>query len=117
METDLLKLVEASLDDDKAEDVVVIGLAGKTEIADHLVIATGSSQRHVGAMTDHLQRKLKNFGLKAVAVEGATQCDWVLIDAGDVIVHLFRSEVRDFYGLEKLWMNPAASPEAAGATV
>lgn len=106
-EDEVLKLVEAVLDDDKADDVVIIDLKGKTEIADFLVVASGTSQRHVGAMTDHIQRKLKTAGVKGVAVEGAPQCDWVLIDAGDVIVHLFRPEVRDFYSLEKIWMSPA----------
>lgn len=106
----VLKFVEAYLDDDKAENIVVIDLEGKTEIADYLVVATGTSQRHVGAMTDHIQRNLKTQGVKGIAVEGTPQCDWVLIDAGDVIVHLFRPEVRDFYNLEKIWTAPAASP-------
>lgn len=103
----MLKLVQTSLDDDKAEDVVVIDLEGKSSIADFLVIASGSSQRHVGAMADHIQRLLKKSGMKRVAIEGASQCDWVLIDAADVIVHLFRPEVREFYGLEKIWITPA----------
>jgi len=102
----VLELVEASLDDDKAEDIVIIDLIGKSPIADFLVIASGTSQRHVGAMAGHLQRNLKTAGLKRVALEGAAQCDWVLIDAGDVIIHLFRPEVRDFYGLEKIWTAP-----------
>ena len=106
---DVLKLVETSLDDDKAENVIVIDLTGKTEIADYLIIATGTSQRQVGALSDHLQRKMKLSGLGSVAVEGEPQCDWVLIDAGDVIVHLFRPDVRDFYNLEKIWMNSGAS--------
>lgn len=109
---EVLKLVESSLDDDKAEDVVVIDLEGKSAIADYLVIASGSSQRHVGAMADHLQRKLKSSGLNRAATEGASQCDWVLIDAGDVVVHLFRPEVREFYGLEKIWMAPADAGES-----
>lgn len=112
---EVLKLVEASLDDDKAENTVVVDLAGKTEIADHLVIASGTSQRHVGAMADHIQRQLKGMGLKGVAVEGAAQCDWVLIDAGDVIVHLFRPEVREFYNLEKIWTAPPGADAAASA--
>ena len=108
---ELLKLVQASLEDGKAGDVVVIDLAGKTEIADFMVIATGNSQRQVGAMADHLQRKLKATRLKGVALEGLVNCDWVLIDAGDVIVHLFRPEVRDFYNLEKMWTTPVAAAE------
>ncbi len=111
----MLKFVEAYLDDDKAEDIVVVDLEGKTEIADYLVVATGTSQRHVGAMTDHIQRNLKTEGVKGIAIEGAPQCDWVLIDAGDVIIHLFRPEVRDFYSLEKIWTAPVASAsETAG---
>ncbi len=112
---ELLKLVQASLDDDKAEDVVVIDLAGKTEIADFMVIATGNSQRQVGAMADHLQRKMKATGLKGVALEGLVNWDWVLIDAGDVIVHLFRPEVRDFYSLDKIWTGASRHQEAAPA--
>ena len=108
---EVLKLVEAYLDDDKAEDIAVIDLEGKTQIADYLVIATGTSQRHVGAMTDHIQRNLKTAGVKGIAIEGAPQCDWVLVDAGDVIIHLFRPEVRDFYNLEKIWTAPEASTE------
>ena len=107
--TDVLHLVETSLDTDKAENVVVIDLTGKTEIADYLIIATGTSQRQVGALSDHLQRKMKSFGLGSVAVEGEPQCDWVLIDAGDVIVHLFRPDVRDSYNLEKIWMDSGTS--------
>ncbi|MEK9752614.1 MAG: ribosome silencing factor [Rhodospirillaceae bacterium] len=107
--------MEKTLDDDKAEQIVVIELAGKTEIADYLVIASGTSQRHVGAMTDHLQRRMKGMGLKGVQVEGTGQCDWVLIDGGDVIVHLFRPEVREFYNLEKIWATPARAP-AIGTT-
>jgi ribosome-associated protein len=116
--SELLKLVETSLDDDKAEDVVVIDLAGKTEIADFMVIANGRSSRQVGAMAIHLQKKIKASGLKGLKAEGLPHCDWVLIDAGDVIVHLFRPEVRDFYNLEKIWIGPADEDDAvSGATV
>jgi ribosome-associated protein len=109
-------LVESSLDDDKAEDIVVIDLTGKTQMADYMVIASGQSSRQVGAMADHLCRKMKDLGVKEVAVEGAGQSDWVLIDAGDVVVHLFRPEVRDFYSLEKLWTVPdVASVTGIGA--
>jgi ribosome-associated protein len=99
----LLRLVEASLDGDKADDTVVIELAGKTEIADFMVVASGTSQRHVGAMADHLKENLKSAGITKVSIEGETHCDWVLIDAGDIIIHLFKPEVRIFYNLEKLW--------------
>lgn len=113
---ELLALVEASLDGDKAEDVVVIDLAGKTEIADYLVVASGNSHRQVGAMAEHLREKIKHAGVQGLAVEGLTQCDWVLIDAGDVIVHLFRPEVRAFYGLEKIWMTPDQVPTPVETT-
>ncbi|NQW11583.1 MAG: ribosome silencing factor [Alphaproteobacteria bacterium] len=99
----LLMLVMQSLDDDKAEDIVAIDLAGKSTIGDYMVIATGRSQRQVSAMADHLIRKMKDRGVKGIALEGARTGDWVLVDAGDVIVHLFRPEVREFYGLEKMW--------------
>jgi ribosome-associated protein len=99
----LLKVVLDTLDDSKAEDVVVIDLKGKTSIGDHMVLASGRSQRHVGAVADHLIKKLKDEGYGRARVEGLPQSDWVLIDAGDVIVHVFRPEVRDFYNLEKMW--------------
>ena len=103
----MLKLVTESLADDKAQDLVVIDLLGKTSIADFMVIASGNSQRQVGAMAEHLREKLKAKGCKGLAVEGAAQCDWVLIDTGDLVVHLFRPEVREFYNLEKMWSGPA----------
>ena len=103
--------MEASLDDDKSEDIVVIELAGKTTIADFMVVATGRSQRHVGAMADHLIEKLKAEGLHSVPAEGMPKCDWVLLDAGDVIVHLFRPDVRAFYNLEKMWRQHIPEPE------
>lgn len=116
---DLLTLVEKSLDDDQAQDVAVIDLAGKTEIADYMVVATGQSSRQVGAMAMHLTQQIKGLGIKKLGIEGQSQGDWVLIDAGDVIVHLFRPEVRDFYGLEKMWSVPdvAAGNAETGATV
>ena len=98
-----LLLVTSSLEDDKAENVVVIPLAEKSSIADYMVIASGRSQRQVGAMAEHLREKLKAAGVKSISVEGAQRCDWVLIDAGDIIVHIFRPEVRSFYNLEKMW--------------
>lgn len=99
----MLDAVESSLDGDKAKDITVIDLSGKSEIADYLVVASGTSQRHVGAMAEHLREELKKMGVVPVAVEGMPQCDWVLVDGGDVIVHLFRPEVRDFYNIEKMW--------------
>lgn len=105
--------MEKTLDDDKALDVLVIPLAGKSSIADSMVIASGTSQRHVSAIAEHLRDSLKSSGVKGVAIEGQTQGDWVLIDAGDVVVHLFRPEVRDFYQLEKMWMGPKVTAEDA----
>ncbi len=99
----LKKLVTASLDQDKAEDIAVIDLAGKTTIADYMIIASGRSHRHVASMADHLLRRLKDGGHGSCKVEGLPQADWVLIDAGDVVIHLFRPEVRAFYNLEKMW--------------
>ena len=99
----LLSLVLETLDEAKALDVTSIDLAGKSSIADHMVVSTGRSNRHVGAIADQLAKKLKKeteFGAK---VEGLSNCDWVLIDGGDVIVHIFRPEVREFYNLEKMW--------------
>ena len=103
---ELLALVETSLDDDKAEGIIVIDLAGKTSLTDYMVIASGTSQRHVGAMAENLRETIKKSGIKNVSVEGQRQCDWVLIDAGDIIIHLFRPEVREFYNIEKMWGVP-----------
>jgi ribosome-associated protein len=91
------------LDDAKAENIVTIDLHGKTSIGDTMIIASGRSDRHVGAVADQLQTKLKEAGCARVRVEGKPQCDWVLIDTGDIIVHVFRPEVREFYNLEKMW--------------
>jgi len=99
----VLTTVLDSLSDAKAEDIVAIDLAGKTSIGDHMVIASGRSQRHVGAIADQLRDKLKSEGHGNVRIEGIPHCDWVLIDAGDIIVHIFRPEVRQFYNLEKMW--------------
>jgi ribosome-associated protein len=99
----LLELVQSSLGDDKAEDLVVVDLAEKSNMADFMVIASGRSTRQVGAMAENLRERLKAEGIAGVSIEGAGRCDWVLLDAGDVIVHLFRPEVRVFYNLEKMW--------------
>ena len=96
-------LVLARLDDDKAQDIVSIDLKDKSSVADRIIVASGRSHRHVGAMADHLLRALKDAGFGRARVEGLPHCDWVLIDAGDVIVHLFRPEVRTFYNIEKIW--------------
>ncbi len=110
----LVELVQASLEDDKAEDTVVVDLTNKSNIADFMVIASGRSQRQVGAMAEHLHEKLKKE-LGRVSVEGANRCDWVLIDGGDVIVHLFRPEVRAFYNLEKMWGAELPEPSRSAA--
>jgi ribosome-associated protein len=104
-----LRLVLASLDDMKAEDTVSIELAGKTSIADYMVVTSGRSNRHVGSVADRVVKDLEQAGLRGVRVEGMPHCDWVLIDAGDVIVHVFRPEVRSFYNLEKMWGRPDAA--------
>ena len=98
-----MKRILASLDDDKAENVVTINLEGRSALCDAAVIASGRSSRHVGAMAEHLARRLKEGGYGTRPVSGQTQGDWVLVDAGDVIVHLFRPEVRDYYDLEGMW--------------
>ncbi len=115
---ELLALVQTSLDDDKAEEVAVIELAGKSTIADFMVVATGRSSRQVGAMADHVREKLKGAGVKGISIEGAARADWVLIDGGDIIVHLFRPEVRAFYNLEKMWGEEFSTTResAAGST-
>jgi ribosome-associated protein len=99
----LLNAVLKSLDDDKAQDAVSIGLTGKSSIADYMVIASGTSHRHVASMADHVIQRLRDQGFETRAAEGLPQADWVLIDAGDVVVHIFRPEVRAFYNLEKMW--------------
>jgi ribosome-associated protein len=99
----LLKHIVHWLDEAKAEDIVTIDLAGKTSIGDYMVIASGGSDRHVGAIADKLQEMMKSAGEGRVRVEGLETCDWVLIDTGDIIIHLFRPEVREFYNLEKMW--------------
>jgi ribosome-associated protein len=91
------------LDDAKAEDIVTIDLDGKSAMSDFMVIATGRSDRHVGAIADQILKKLKEDGWSRARIEGQPQCDWVLIDTGDIIVHVFRPEVREFYNLEKMW--------------
>lgn len=111
-QTCLLDAVLASLEDDKAEDVAVIDLRGRTEVADHMVVASGRSSRQVIAISEKLAERLKQGRNVAVRIEGKDQGDWVLLDAGDVIVHVFRPEVREFYQIEKMW---AGTPPGAAA--
>ncbi len=101
----ILDMVTSSLDSDKAEDVLSIPLDGKSSVADYMVIASGTSSRQVAAMAEHLEFRLKQAGVEILGLEGMRQADWVLIDANDVIIHLFRPEVREFYGLERMWAN------------
>ena len=114
--TDMKSVIEASLDDDKAEDIISIDLSGKTDIADYMIIASGRSQRHVSAIAQHLVERLRKETGQTVSVEGGNQADWVLVDAADVIVHVFRPEVRSFYNLEKMWAVPlpAEAEQAVG---
>jgi ribosome-associated protein len=107
-------LVLTSLDDDQAQDVVSIPLMGKSSLADFLVIGSGRSSRQVASMAEKLADRVKAATGRAVRLEGLPQADWVVIDAGDVIVHLFRPEVRSFYNLEKMWS--VGQPERAART-
>ncbi|MDD9908887.1 MAG: ribosome silencing factor [Ahrensia sp.] len=99
----MLETILGSLDDAKAEEIQHIDIKGKSAIADHLIVSSGRSHRHVSAVTARLLRDLKDGGFGTPKVEGVPACDWVLVDTGDVIVHIFRPEVRDFYNLEKMW--------------
>jgi ribosome-associated protein len=109
----LEQLILAKLDDDKAQDIVFIDLKGKSPVADSMIIASGRSHRHVGALADHVLRALKDAGCGRARVEGLPHCDWVLIDSGDLIIHLFRPEVRTFYNIEKIWAVDAPHRTAA----
>jgi ribosome-associated protein len=100
---DALKVVLHSLDESKAEDTIPINIIGKSALADFMVVASGRSQRHVSAIADRLIEDLEEAGFDTPRIEGVPNCDWVLIDAGDIIVHVFRPEVRGFYNLEKMW--------------
>jgi len=106
-----LDTVLASLEDSKAENIVSIDIQGKSSLGDYMVIASGRSHRHVSAVADHLLKALKDAGLGTARVEGLAGADWVLIDSGDIIVHVFRPEVREFYNLEKMWQAPDLEEE------
>ena len=106
----LLKLVQKCLDDDQADDVTVIDLSGKTAFADFMIVASGRNTRHISAMASHLKAKIKTAGGLTPPTEGLNQSEWVLIDGGDVIIHLFHPEIRMSYNLEKMW-GGAAWPE------
>jgi ribosome-associated protein len=106
---DLLALILSSLDDDKAENVVTIDLRGRSSVADYMVICSGRSSRQVGAIAEKLVERVKEATGRTAKIEGKDQGDWVLIDTADVIVHVFRPEVREFYQLEKMWMPTSAA--------
>lgn len=106
-----IKTVLASLEDSKAENIVSIDIQGKSSLGDYMVVASGRSHRHVSAVADHLLKALKDAGLGTARVEGLSGADWVLIDSGDIIVHVFRPEVREFYNLEKMWQAPDLEEE------
>lgn len=104
----ILELITTSLDDDKAENVLTIPLRGKSAMADYMVVASGASSRQVAAMAEHIEFRLKKNKIAVLGLEGRRQADWILIDVNDVIVHLFRPEVREFYGLERMWTDDIA---------
>ena len=110
----LVQTVLGCLNDAKAEDIVCIDLNGKTALADTMIIATGRSNTHVGAIAERVIKALKELGVAAPRVEGLANCDWVLVDAGDAVIHLFRPEVRQFYNLEKMWGRDRPSERQAG---
>jgi len=112
----LLARIKSSLDDDKAEDVVTIDLRGRSSVADYMVVCSGRSSRQVSAIAEKLVERLKEEAGRTCKIEGKDQGDWVLIDAQDVIVHVFRPEVRDFYQLEKMWMPTAAATQVASGS-
>jgi ribosome-associated protein len=98
-----LQLILSRLDDMKAEETVTIDLRGKSAFSDYMIVTTGRANRHVGAIAENVAKGLKETGIKNIHVEGLPNCDWVLIDSGDVVVHVFRPEVREFYNLERMW--------------
>jgi ribosome-associated protein len=104
-----LNMILSRLDDMKAEETVTIDLRGKSAFSDYMIVTSGRANRHVGAIAENLAKGLKETGIKSIHIEGLPNCDWVLIDSGDVIVHVFRPEVREFYNLERLWTQPTAA--------
>jgi ribosome-associated protein len=109
----LKALIEQSLDADKAQDIETIDLRGQSAIADFMVVATGTSTRQVGALAEKLAERLKTLGMNDVRIEGRELCNWVIVDAGDVIVHIFRPEVRAYYNIEKMWRAPPGNERPA----
>jgi ribosome-associated protein len=107
-----LKLILSRLDDMKAEETITIDLRGKSAFSDYMIVTTGRVNRHVGAIAENVAKGLKETGITSIHIEGLPNCDWVLIDSGDVIVHVFRPEVREFYNLERLWTQGPAAVKA-----
>ncbi|MBJ3786422.1 ribosome silencing factor [Devosia sediminis] len=107
----LIDLILDVLDDAKAEETVAVDITGKSSLADHMIVTSGRSQRHVGAVADQVITALRDNGHGKPRVEGLPHCDWVLVDAGDVILHIFRPEVREFYSLEKMWQADFAADQ------
>ncbi len=102
----LADLILETLDENSAQDTITIDIGGKSSVADYMIVSSGRSNRHVNALADYVLRALKEDGHKSLGIEGLESSDWVLIDAGDVILHIFRPEVRQFYNLEKIWSVP-----------
>lgn len=111
-DTSIIGCILGALEDAKAENTVHIDITGKSSLADHMVVASGRSNRHVGAVADQVARALKDSGFDKPRIEGLPHCDWVLLDAGDVIIHIFRPEVREFYNIEKIWAAEFAEDNA-----
>lgn len=107
----------ASLENSKAESIIPIDIRGRSSIGDYMIVASGRSHRHVAAVADHLLQALREMGCKDIHVEGLEGGDWVLIDTGDIVVHIFRPEIRDFYNLEKIWINDDIEDQRASGTV
>lgn len=107
----------ASLENSKAESIIPIDIRGRSSIGDYMIVASGRSHRHVSAVADHLLQALRDMGCKDIRVEGLEGGDWVLIDTGDIVVHIFRPEIRDFYNLEKIWINDDLEDQRASGTV
>ena len=104
-------IAEEALDSGKAINIISISLSGKSSIADYMIVASGTSARHVSALADQLNEKIKKAGYRIFSIQGQSDSNWVLVDAGDVIIHLFRPEVREFYNLEKMWLAPQETIE------
>lgn len=112
---DIKTLIEKSLDADKAFDIVTVDLTGQSALADYMIIASGTSAKHVNALAQKLKSRLEIRGVKNIKLEGLSQSDWVAIDTGDVIIHIFRPEVREFYNLDKMWANLSQFAESNSA--